>query len=533
MSDAPSKDSPSPSASPARPPRRWLRRIAALLLLPVIGVMAAPYIAAMAPFRDWLLGAALAELNGTVRSSGATFDWFRPVALYGLEIRPPAGPPVLVVPAVEGDTPLWRLILDRKNLGVFRIDHPQLEIALRERSSTVKDLLAKVDKSQNPSHPDNADKLAGGATLGIDLIDATLTVRREGSDVSWGAKNIRLSARVQRAQAGHERELVVAPGRVLDHIAITPEVCDDFLKFMAPTLAKVTRAGGAFSLDLEECRVPLDLPRQGDVVGRLTLHEIKAGPGPMVEQVATLFGLPDANQLASEQVVFFQLKDERVYHKDLTFKVGPMGIGTEGYVNLPDQALDLTLGVRLPEFANRTAPLRGALSGESLSLPIRGTLARPELDRSVLRDSGLGVLSGVLDSLIRGQKISPEAIQRGLREGRLMDQKPNDAAPEVDGEIAEQSPDPNGAAGKEGASPAFPRDAAAQAIPLVEELLRQRAETVRQRRAAAAANAAEPPAPGFESPADPAPPAGQRPLRRRARQLIDTLKQPPPAENKP
>jgi len=530
-------------------------------------VVSAPYVAARAPFRDWILGAVLRELNGSVVSSGATFDWFRPVALYGLEIHPPEGPAVLVVPAVEGDTPLWRLIVDRGSLGVFRIERPQVEIVLRPGGSTVRDVLAKIEQTKQPEQNDNAHKLAGGAALGIDLVDASLVVRRVGSDRFWTAREINLSARVERAEADQDRELVVAPGRVLNHITITPEVCDDFLKFMAPTLAQVTRAGGAFSLDLERCRLPLERPREGDVVGRLTLHEIKAGPGPMVEQVATMFGVPGANQLANEQVVLFELRDQRVYHRDLKFNVGPMGIGTEGFVSLPDQKLELTLAVRLPEFANRTAPLRGALSGETLNLPIRGTLAKPELDRTVLRDSGLGLLSGVLNSLLNGEKVTPEAIERGLRQGGLLQGSniapstagsniaPSTAGSNIapstaggniapstaGGNVAPSTADGNDAPGAglpapstalpapgtaDATDPNAPRDAAAaaasQAIPILEELLRQRAANVEKRRAAAAASVENsPPLEGA------APPPTQRPIRRRARQLLDNLSQPP------
>jgi hypothetical protein len=526
-------DSASPLA--VRAPRRLWRWLGALGCLLLALVISAPYVAARAPFRDWILGAVLRELNGSVVSSGATFDWFRPVALYGLEIHPPEGPAVLVVPAVEGDTPLWRLIVDRGSLGVFRIERPQVEIVLRPGGSTVRDVLAKIEQTKQPEQNDNAHKLAGGAALGIDLVDASLVVRRVGSDRFWTAREINLSARIERAEADQDRELVVAPGRVLNHITITPEVCDDFLKFMAPTLAQVTRAGGAFSLDLERCRLPLERPREGDVVGKLTLHEIKAGPGPMVEQVATMFGVPGANQLANEQVVLFELRDQRVYHRDLKFNVGPMGIGTEGFVSLPDQKLELTLAVRLPEFANRTAPLRGALSGETLNLPIRGTLAKPELDRTVLRDSGLGLLSGVLNSLLNGEKVTPDAIERGLRQGGLLQGSNNNNAPgtTLNNAPGDSLPAPGTALSAPGTAdsadatdPTAPRDAAAaaasQAIPILEELLRQRAANVEKRRAAAAASAENSPPPEGA-----APPPTQRPIRRRARQLLDNLSQPP------
>ena len=500
--------------------RRWPRRLAIALFAVVLLIAASPYILAQAPFRNWLLGAALAELNGKVRAGGATFDWFQPIALYDLQVLPPEGPPVLVVPVVEGSIPLWKLLTDPQNLGVFRIDHPRVEIELREGGSTLRDLLAKIEKKQlkDDHQPSDANKLAGGATVGVDLIAASLTVRRQGSDRGWDARNIQLSARIQKATEGEKRELIVAPGRVLDHIAITPEVCDDFLKYLAPNLARVTRAGGSFSLDLERCQLPLEMPRQGDVLGRLILHEVEAGPGPMIEQIAALFGAPNSSQLAKEQIVEFQLKDERAYHRDMTFAVGPMAVGTEGSVGLADQSLDLSVNIRMPKFANETAPFRAALSGQTLNLPIRGTLNKPAIDRDVLRESGMGLLSGVLDSLMQGKPLTAETVDDALRSGGLVGSGttlPPAATPESVPDIP-----PNAAAG------ATPANVAAPAMQLVEELLRQRAATVERRRAEAAAN------PNATPPAATEPPAG-RPLRRRARQLFDNLTKPPPAETAP
>ncbi|MBL9124221.1 MAG: hypothetical protein JNG90_11355 [Planctomycetaceae bacterium] len=495
------------------------------LLIGLVGgallLAASPYIAAQAPFRNWLLGAALRQLNGRVEAGSATFDWFQPIALYDLQVHPPEGPPVLVVPAVQGSIPLWKILRDPSNLGVFRIDHPRVEIELREGGSTVADLLAKIEKEPQPDdqQPD-ADKLAGGASIGVDLISGSLTVRRRGADRSWSAREIQLSARVEPAVAGQQRALTVAPGRVLDHIAITPEVCDDFLKYLAPTLAKVTRAGGSFSLDLDECRLPLEMPRQGDVLGRLTLHDIQAGPGPMVEQIALMFGVPDANQLAKEQVVEFQLQDERAYHRDLVLAVGPMAMGTEGSVGLADQSLDLLLNVRLPKFANETAPVRAALSGQTLNLPIQGTLAQPQIATHVLRDSGLGVLSGVLDSLLQGKPLTADAIDGALRDGGLVGNGPTLPPPAQPESGA--NPDPT-------ASPAPPAvnaaELAAPAAQLVEELLRQRAANLERRRAEAAANP-------NGSPTETVPPAG-RPIRRGARRLLDALTRPPADANTP
>ncbi len=507
-----------------------------LVIALVVLAGAAPYIVSRAPFRDWLLAAALAHLEGTVHSSGATFDWFQPVALYDLEITDRDGNTVLSVPSVAGDTPLWRMIADRSNLGVFRIERPQVEIILREGGSNLGDVLAKV-KNDQPQKIDNdrVNRLAGGAAVGIDLVSATVVVRRKNSPRSWDAKNVQFSARIEPARPGEERQLTVAPGRLLDHVAITPEVCEDLLQFVAPTLAKVTRAGGSFSLDLTACGVPLVQPRRGDVAGSFTMHDLTAGPGPMVESVATSFGIADTNQLAHEQVIHFQLQDEKVSHQGFALNVGPMGIATQGTVKLADRSLDIELTVRLPEFQNKTAPLRGALSGSSLTLPIRGTLGKPQIDPRAIRDTGLGVLSGVLDALKGGGKLTPEALQKGLSQGGLL--KP--AAPvAANGSLqAGTNPPTDASAQPDAAQPDDGSKAAAVGFPILEQLLRGGA-AMREPRPAdgqAAAPAGEAPAPSSEAPSPVAPLSGDRPILRRARKLLDAFKPPtatpPPASN--
>src|SRR5215212_6820883 len=97
---------PNPPADALPPPRRrhrWLRRLAWLLVALVVLVGISPYVLARAPFRNWLLAALFAQLDGTVRAGGATFDWFRPVALYDLEVLPRGSSRLLLVPVVRGE----------------------------------------------------------------------------------------------------------------------------------------------------------------------------------------------------------------------------------------------------------------------------------------------------------------------------------------------------------------------------------------------------------------------------------------------
>ena len=221
------------------------------------------------------------------------------------------------------------------------------------------------------------------------------------------------------AQADHQRELVVAPGVVLDHIAITPEVCDDFLKFVAPTLARVAR-GRSFFARARRVSPAAGHPANGDASGRLTIHEMLAGPGPMAEQVAAMFHVPDADQLAHEEVIRFQLKNERMYHEGFALDVGPMNMATQGSVSLEDQSLDIKLAVRLPEFkAENAADPRRAYQRPDADAADPWH-ARPSADRSAgAAQSGLGLLAGVIESLSKNRAISARSDSARFARGQV------------------------------------------------------------------------------------------------------------------
>ncbi len=233
----------------------------------------------------------------------------------------------------------------------------------------------------------------------------------------------------------------------------------------------------------------------------------------MVERVAEMFRVPNTNQLAHEEVIRFQVKNQRVYHEGFALEFGTMSLATQGSVSLADQSLDVTLAIRLPEFANKTAPVRAALSGQTLTLPIRGTLGHPTISPEAIRQSGFGLLAGVVDALSKDRPITAEAIQAGLREGKLLGQ----TAAGAKGSTQQGA---TAAAGGENATSTAP---AGPAFPILEEILRERAALrERRREEAAAQGAAAPPL------LPPEPPGSrERPLRRGARRLLDALAQPP------
>lgn len=194
----------------------------------------------------------------------------------------------------------------------------------------------------------------------------------------------RLRARPSVRLAPGPSELTLAPGILVDRVQVTAEMCEQGLKYIAPVLAGVTRAAGSFSIDMSDCRVPLAAPSEGDLAGRLTVHTVEIGPGPLIQELALVLDAPRSVQIARDSQVGFRMVAGRVYHQGLRL-VFPSNVTvqTSGSVGL-DGTLAMVAEMPVPDKWIGSNALGDALRGRILQLPIGGTIDRPQLDRRVL-----------------------------------------------------------------------------------------------------------------------------------------------------
>lgn len=236
--------------------------------------------------------------------------------------------------------------------------------------------------------------------------------------------------------------LIQEPGRVVDQLDMTPELCQAWLKYVAPMLADATRADGKFSLDLSRCRVPLSDTTKSDVAGTFTIHSASLRPGPVAVPIVgvarqiealvqkkpldALGGLigsqggplgpgNDVQLNIESQAIQFAVRDGRVTHSPLKIVVGNVEIRTHGSVGF-DQSLDLVADVPiLPQWVEKQPALR-SLAGKTIQIPVRGTLGKPALDHraveALTRQIGTAAVGGAVEG----------ALQKGL-EGLLRPKK--------------------------------------------------------------------------------------------------------------
>jgi hypothetical protein len=219
--------------------------------------------------------------------------------------------------------------------------------------------------------------------------------------------------------------LQAGKGPLIENVRISPQMCQTWLKYVAPLLADATRAEGRFSIALDSARVPLTDRTQSDIHGQLTIHSAQVGPGPLAQQFIAIAqqvkSLIDGRPVASggtagstwlvvpQQSLRFDVNDGRVEHNSLLVNVGDVQVRTSGSVGL-DESLALVAEVPIRDTWVAGKPYLSALAGTTIKVPVKGTLSKPRVDNRALRDLSRQAIRGAAGRLLEDE------LNRGLQQ---------------------------------------------------------------------------------------------------------------------
>ena len=214
-------------------------------------------------------------------------------------------------------------------------------------------------------------------------------------------------------------ELTLPAGPLITNVRISPEVSEAMLKYVAPVLAGATQSEGQFSLQLDGTRVPLAEPKRADSAGKLTVHSVRVVPGPMArewiglaQQIEALAKRRDPTALATQtagdaardprSASEFPRRRGRVHHQNMEFQVGDVTMRSQGSVGF-DETISLTLQVPIQDAWIAKEPLLAGFKGQSLQVPITGTLTRPQMDQRAIASLSQQLLQGAAQQAIGGE----------------------------------------------------------------------------------------------------------------------------------
>jgi hypothetical protein len=236
-------------------------------------------------------------------------------------------------------------------------------------------------------------------------------------------------------------QLILPRGTVLESVELTPEVCQGWLKYVAPLLADVARARGRFSLAVDGFQVPLSQPLAGRGSGQLAIDQATLEPGPLGQQLVQLVNLvkqmADGNPLDSllkapaaatraatnddvwlqlpAQQIGFKLDQQQVIHEGMTLDIQGVQIKTRGAIGT-DSAVNLVAEIPIQESWILKQPALAGLRGQSLQVPIGGSLSQPRLDGQALAQISRQLLqkaaAGQIESRLNG--LLNDTLQKNL-----------------------------------------------------------------------------------------------------------------------
>jgi translocation and assembly module TamB len=308
-------------------------------------------------------------------------------------------------------------------LGTLTPDFPALNRLLAENVEPG----ARLTGRPRPIHVQGA--LGGAGDDWLKALDAEVGFDLDHADVfgmSLGPTPIVLSTRGGRLQLApidtslNQGRIHLEPEVVLDDPAgaalrlgpeswvadarINDDVTRRVLAFAAPVLDRATRARGRVSLRLQEASLPIGGPdplKRTRVTGAVVFQDAEFTPGAIANQLYDLIGVAEEKRptLRLNQPIALTIADRRVYQRGLVIPIAQFNeITMEGWVDF-DRNLALTASLPLMPtmFRDQQVPvLSNLLNGLRISVPIRGTLASPVVDREVfntaMRDLGKTLL---------------------------------------------------------------------------------------------------------------------------------------------
>ena len=234
-------------------------------------------------------------------------------------------------------------------------------------------------------------------------------------------------------------------GKLLDQWQVTVEDSRTWLKYAAPLIADATAAQGVLSTDLEGAFVPLFDPMKSSARGEIQIHELNIGPGPLVQQlipmIDQILAIVKPGSAVKQRETWMRLKPQnlpivvdqgRVYHEGFEVSYKDIVIRTRGSVGF-DQSLNMVADIPIVEDWVQGNQYLSRLVGKSISIPVEGTLSKPQIDRrsiaqltqQLLRDSALGAVNEKVNGEVNKfqQKVGNQ-IQGELKEfqGKINDQ---------------------------------------------------------------------------------------------------------------
>ena len=166
-------------------------------------------------------------------------------------------------------------------------------------------------------------------------------------------------------------------------VRLNTETTEKLLKFVNPIFANLLSVSGEANFDCETLVIPLaaGYEKEIQIVGTISANDLELSASGVLNQIFTAMGESARGQRAAIQPTRIVVRDGTVRYENMQVDVGDNPLNFGGAIGF-DGRLDMTVTLPWTWRGRTTRVGRGGDAGARITIPLRGTVNKPEMDTS-------------------------------------------------------------------------------------------------------------------------------------------------------
>ena len=220
----------------------------------------------------------------------------------------------------------------------------------------------------------------GPTNISVQVQNGLLNIAPFATTVNEGQFNFAGGADFKQAPSLFK---AAKPMQIVKDIKINDATTKKLLKYVNPIFADAVNVSGIANFNCEQLAIPLSAKAKNDtvVIGTISIGELRLQASDLLGQILTATGSGSGTVLTIHPTKLV-LQKGILRYDDMQIDVGDNPINFKGAIGL-DKSLDMT--VTLPyTTAGQTVRIGRETSGARITLPLKGTVDKPQLDMGKL-----------------------------------------------------------------------------------------------------------------------------------------------------
>ncbi|MFC1739802.1 hypothetical protein ACFL1G_12260, partial [Planctomycetota bacterium] len=179
------------------------------------------------------------------------------------------------------------------------------------------------------------------------------------------------------------------PMEIAKDIQINDKISKKLFMYLNPVFADAVNVSGVANFHCEQFSIPLAKNSENDiaVAGTISMNNLLLQASDLLGQIFSFLGAGRPEQIITINPTRFELKDGFLRYDNMQIDIGDNPVNFKGVIGL-DKSLDMS--VTLPyTLEGSTARTGKEIIGDRITLPLKGTVDKPELDMGKLLEEQL------------------------------------------------------------------------------------------------------------------------------------------------